>query len=426
MGSSQAKGSNYAWAIAISCIAFYAVPLGFAANHAGLFLTPVINEFGWSQTEASLFMSIQPWVAAICTPFAGKLIAKYNPRWILGTAVLVFGLANLACAWFTAPWQWNVYGVLYGASAAFWMYIATPTMVNRWFAKNNGTVIGAIGVFVSLFGAIMSPIIGGWIATMGWQQARIICSVIVLIAGAGVTFALLRESPEKMGVKPWGYDAAEADRAKSAEAKITEVKETQGLTRAEALKQPALWLLILMAGMFVISASFVQQLARYASTNTLFADGAAVGALAVSVAMVTSMIGKFGLGWISDHFGAKASGVVAGALGAAGAAVALVSGGSEMMFYVGVGLFGIGYSALNVVPPLTCQQAFGDKDYASVFSIVATGLNVFSGFSALIYAQIFDITGSYAGAFWMNIIFYVLIVVLALVIVPMGRRAWAK
>ena len=279
-------------------------------------------------------------------------------------------------------------------------------------------------VFVSLFGAIMSPIINGWIASMGWQTARIICSVIVIIAGAGVTYALLRESPEKMGVKPWGYDAAQADRAKSAEANVTEVKETAGLTRNQAMKNPALWLLILMAGMFVISASFVQQLASYASVTDGL--GAAVGAMAVSVAMVTSMIGKFGLGWISDHFGAVASGIVAGVLGAGGALVCLLVGPNPTLFYVGVGMFGIGYSALNVVPPLTCQQAFGDKDYANIFSIVATGLNVFSGFAALIYAQIFDITGSFAGAFWMNIIFYVVICVLAFVIVPMGRRAWAN
>ncbi len=420
----QTKGSNYAWAVAIACVAFYAVPLGFAANHAGLFITPVMDEFGWSRTDATLFMTIQPWVAAICTPFAGKLISKYNPRWVLGCAVLVFALANLACAWFTEPWQWHLYGVFYGASAAFWMYIATPTMVNRWFAKNNGSVIGVIGVTVSLFGAIMSPIVQGWISSMGWQTARIICSVIVIIAGAGVTFALLRESPEKMGVKPWGYDAAAADRAKSAEANVTEVKANAGLTRGEAMKNPALWLLILMAGMFVIMASFVQQMSSYASVTDGL--GPEVGAFAVSIAMITSMAGKFGLGWISDHFGAKAAGIVAGLLGGAGAFVIFMGGATVMTFYVGVGLFGIGYSALNVVPPLTCQQAFGDKDYANIFAVVATGLNVFSGFAALIYAQIYDITGSYAGAMWMNVAFGVLLILLALVIVPMGRRAWAN
>lgn len=421
MGTENVKGSNYAWAVAIACVAFYAVPLGFAANHAGLFITPVMNEFGWSRTDATLFMSIQPWVAALCTPLAGKLISKYNPRWIMTASVLVFGLANLACAWFTAPWQWNIYGVLYGASAAFWMYIATPTMVNRWFAKSNGTVIGVIGVMVSLFGAIMSPIINGWIASMGWQTARIICSVIVIVVGGGLTAALLRESPEKMGVLPWGYGTVEEK--KSEAASQIAVGADEGATVVQARKNPALWLLIIMAGFFVISASFVQQLASYASTGEL---GAAVGAMAVSVAMVASIIGKFGLGWLCDHIGARATGVIAGVLGGAGAAIAFFSGANVMGFYVGVALFGVGYSALNIVPPMTCRQAFGNKDYANIFSMVATGLNVFSGFSALIYAQIFDITGSFAGAFWMIIVFYVLVIVLSLVIVPMGRKSWAK
>lgn len=421
MGTENVKGSNYAWAVAIACVAFYAVPLGFAANHAGLFITPVMNEFGWSRTDATLFMSIQPWVAAICTPIAGKLISKYNPRWIMTASVLVFGLANLACAWFTAPWQWDVYGVLYGASAAFWMYIATPTMVNRWFAKSNGTVIGVIGVMVSLSGAIMSPIIQGWITGMGWQTARIICSVIVIVVGGGLTAALLRESPEKMGVLPWGY--GDVDASKSEAASQIAVGADEGATAAEARKNPALWLLIVMAGFFVISASFVQQLSSYASTGEL---GAAVGAMAVSIAMVASIIGKFGLGWLCDHIGARMTGVIAGVLGGAGAAIAFFAGANVMGFYVGVALFGVGYSALNIVPPMTCRQAFGNKDYANIFSLVATGLNVFAGFAALIYAQIFDITGSFAGAFWMIIIFYVLVIVLSLVIVPMGRKSWAK
>jgi len=115
MGTETMKGSNYAWAIAIACVAFYAIPLGVVANQAGLFASPVMEEFGWSRTDATLYMSIQPWVAAICTPFAGKLISKFNPRWVMTAAAAVFGLASLACAWFTEPWQWNVYGVLYGA-----------------------------------------------------------------------------------------------------------------------------------------------------------------------------------------------------------------------------------------------------------------------------------------------------------------------
>ncbi len=420
MGTDIQKGSNYAWAIAIAAVAFYALPLAFAANHAGLFTTPLMNEFGWSQTETTLYMSIQPWVAALCTPFAGKLISKYNPRWVLSIAVIVFGLAHLACAWFTAPWQWAIYGVVYGASAAFWMYIATPTMVNRWFVKHNGTVIGVIGVMVSLIGAILSPIWGSMIAEQGWQHARIIQGILVIVVCGGVTLLLLRESPEKMGVKPFGY--GEETAAKAVEKKSWDVALDEGATRAQAMKSPALWLLILMAGLFVISASFIQQIARYASTVE---ELASIGAFAVSVAMYSSIAGKFGLGWISDHFGARVAGVVSGVCGLMGPVIMLIAGGNQGLFLVGVGFFGFGYAALNTVTPMTCRQAFGNVDYANVFAMVATGLNIFAGFSALIYATIYDLSGSYNGAFYMMIVFYALIIILSLIIVPMGRKSWA-
>lgn len=425
MGTEVKKGSNYAWAIAVACVAFYAVPLGFVANQAGLFATPVMQEFGWDRTSTTLYMSIQPWVAAICTPIAGKLITKYNPRWIMTAAAAVFSLSSLACAWFTQPWQWHIYGILYGASAAFWMYIATPTFVNRWFAKSNGTVIGVIGVFVSLIGAIMSPIIQSWITAYGWQTARIIISIIALILSVGLTAALLRESPEKCGVLPWGYSDEPEDKKedKSQTKSVIDVANDEGIMANVARRSPAMWLLILMAGFFVISAAFVQQLSSYASTGAL---GAAVGAAAVSTAMITSMLGKFGLGWLCDHIGARGAGVVAGLFGLAGAAIAYASGANVTGFLVGVGLYGIGYSALTIVPPMTCRQAFGNKDYANNYSMVATGLNVFAGFSALIYARIFDITGSFAGCFWMIMIFYAIIIVLSLVIVPMGYKLWGK
>lgn len=418
MDNQKVKGSSYAWAIAFACVAFYAVPLGFAANHAGLFTTPLIDEFGWSQTETTLYMSIQPWVAALCTPLAGKILSKHNPRIVLTVAVLVFGLAHLACAWFTASWQWAVYGAVYGASAAFWMYIATPTMVNRWFSKNNGTVIGVIGVIASVFGALMSPVFGGIIVSDGWRAARIIQGVIVLVIGGGITLALLRESPEKMGVLPYGSGEA------AAEAKVTkfDVAADAGIARKEAMKSPALWLLILMAGLFVVSASFIQQIARYAST----VEGlASIGAFAVSIAMYASIVGKFGLGWVCDHFGAKVAGLAASVCLVVGPAIMLLAGESTFMFLVGVAFFGCAFAALNIVPPMTCRQAFGNVDYANVFAAVATGLNVFSGFSALIYATIYDVSGSYNGSFYMMMAFGVILAVLSVVIVPMGRKLWA-
>ncbi|HJF64637.1 MAG TPA: MFS transporter, partial [Slackia equolifaciens] len=79
-----------------------------------------------------------------------------------------------------------------------------------------------------------------------------------------------------------------------------------------------------------------------------------------------------------------------------------------------------------IVPPMACRQAFGQKDYANIYSIVATGLNVLSGFAALMYATLFDLTGGYQAAMVVMMVFYALVILMSMVIVPMGRKLWAK
>lgn len=412
MGTTQ-KGSPYAWAVLVACIAFYAVPIGLVGNNAGLFVTPVMDQFGWSRTDATLYMTIQPWVAAITTPFAGKIIKTYNPRWILTVVAGVFSLASLACAYFTEPWMWHLYGAVYGVCCGFFMYIAVPTIVNRWFVKNNGLAIGITAAAISIIGAIMSPIIQSWITAYGWQTARIIISAASAIISVVVTAALLRPSPESMGLKPWGYG----------EEKQTAVVEqpSDGATVTQARKSPALYMLMIVAGFFAMGASFVQQLSSYCSTTEL---GAAVGAVAVSICMVGGVIGKFLMGWICDQFGSRFAGLVSGLLGGVGIMLAFAAGANVTTFYIGTAMFGVGYAGLSTIPPMLCSQGFGQKDFTSIYAWVTTFLNVCTGIAPLIYAQIYDATGNFAGAFYFVAFIYIVVAVFSMVLVPVAKKSW--
>ena len=48
---------------------------------------------------------------------------------------LAFGLASLASAYATELWQWDLYGVVFGVTAAFFMYLAAPVLINLWFKR---------------------------------------------------------------------------------------------------------------------------------------------------------------------------------------------------------------------------------------------------------------------------------------------------
>ncbi|MBU4336992.1 MAG: MFS transporter, partial [Actinobacteria bacterium] len=250
MSTQTTRGSKYAWLILLACLGFYAIPVGLVGNTSGLFITPVMDQFGWDRTTATLYMTIQPWVAALCTPFAGKLLARYNPRWILTASALVYGLATVWTAYATQPWQWHVYGVIYGVTCSFFMFLAVPTLINAWFSKSAGLALGIAGAALSITAAIFSPIVGKMITNDGWSHTRLILGIVITVVPTVLAALFIRKSPASMGVEPWGGAVKVTAAAPNGE----------GATLAQAKKIPAFYLLILVAGLLVFSAAFFQQI----------------------------------------------------------------------------------------------------------------------------------------------------------------------
>ncbi|MCG2800225.1 MAG: MFS transporter, partial [Cellulomonas sp.] len=132
----------------------------------------------------------------------------------------------------------------------------------------------------------------------------------------------------------------------------------------------------------------------------------------------------FLLGWMSDRFGSRVTGVFAGICGALGLTLAVTAGSSAAMFYVGIAVFGIGYAALTVVSPMLAREGFGTANYSQIYSWVSTGIFVFSGLAALTYARIVDLTGSFTPAFILVIVAYLVVAVLVPIISRTARRSW--
>ena len=158
MGTARTKGAVWAWLVVIGCIGFYSIPTGIIGNTSGIFVAPVMDQFGWTQTDTTMYRTIQPLVAAVCAPIAGTLMEKYNPRWILAAVSAAFGLTSWASAYAPELWQWNLYGVVYGVTSAFYMYLAAPVLINAWFKKSAGLAISITAATLSILAAVASPI----------------------------------------------------------------------------------------------------------------------------------------------------------------------------------------------------------------------------------------------------------------------------
>ena len=416
---------HYGWVIVVACLAFYAMPVGIIGNTAGIYATPVMDEFGWSRTEATLYMSIQQLVAAAVTPLAGKILARFNPRWVLTIVSLVVGAATAVCVLFTEPWQWNLYGVAYGFCAGFILFLAVPTIINRWFVRRSGFAIGIASAGIGVFGALASPVTQMLISAYGWQAARLATSLTCMIVSAGLTALLLRPSPESMGVRPYGADEAYGKPVPLAspekEAAGPAMAPRAGATVAQALRSPGLYLLMLVAGCFSMGAFFMQQVPSICAVGPLGAD---VGAFAVSAIMIGTIAGKPLLGWLADRIGAVPTGMIAGFGGALGVAIAFFSGSSAVLFFAGVAIYGLGYSSLSIVSPMLGSQGFGTAHFSEIYSYVCMAISIASAVGSFAFAFLYDVTGSFAVDFWLVIGIYLLSAVLCPVTVRLSRRCW--
>lgn len=405
---------HYGWKILIACIGFYAITTGVLANTAGIFLTPVMDEMGWTRTDASMYLTIFPLVAAALQPLVGKMLQKYNPKIILTVSVLVFGLAYMATSQAHSVMAWNLFGVVYGVTAAFFMYIPVPWLINNWFSKKAGLCLGITGAALSLFAAFASPIGNALIADYGWRTTRLIFGAVVLVIAIPLTLFFVRKSPAEMGLKPYGYEEENNRGIKGAFA-----PESTGVSIGVAVKTPAFYLILLLAGIFCLNASFFQQIPSFAATGPL---GAAAGAMAVSIVMVGGIVGKFVLGWLNDAVGTKLMGIISALCGAIGITLAFFAGSNVMMFYIGMAIFGGGYSGLTLVCPMVTKGTFGPKDYSQIYSYVTTGIFLFSAGAPLLYARIYDTTQSFDLSFIIVISAYILAAILVPIILGMSKK----
>jgi MFS family permease len=336
---------------------------------------------------------------------------------VLTASALVYGLATIWTAYADQPWQWHLYGVIYGICCSFFMFLAVPTLINAWFRRSTGLALGIAGATLSLIAAIMSPVAQSLIENHGWQYARTAFGIVITVIPTVLAALFVRRDPASMGMQPWGAE----DEAAAAAAAAAPAPAAEGATLAQAKRSPAFYLLILVAGMFCLGASFFQQIPSFAATGDLGADA---GATAVSIIMVGGTLGKFFLGWLSDRVGAKIAGVVAGVCGAGGLTAAILSGSTAAIFFVGMGVFGVAYSALTLIPPLLAREGFGTANYSDIYSWVSTGIFIFSGAAALLYARIYDLSGSFTPAFILVIGMYVATAVIVPIIARTARRSW--
>ncbi|MFQ5567536.1 MAG: MFS transporter [Paracoccaceae bacterium] len=375
------------WSVAVT---FVTLALAYGIWYAySLFLVALLGEFGWSRSLLAGAFSVFVLVHGCLSPVLGWLGDRIGPRRLVLAGAVILSLALVADGAITRAWHlYLTFGVLTAVGVATVGWVPAVVLVQRWFPRRLGLVIGITGSGVGVGIFLVVPLSQVLIEWLGWRAAFRALGGLTALWMLPATLALLRDPPASALAQAAAAGAASGARAGPPE-----------MTLPAALRTLLFWLFAAthLLGSFCAQMLLVHQ-AAYLVDHGL---PAIMAASVISVVGITSIVAKTGGGWLSDTLGRRVVytlgiGCVLSSIGALG----VVAVAPRAIFaYVYAVLIGLGYPVTASLMPAVVGDRFRGRHFGSIFGTLQlfTALGGASGPWAA--GQIFDVTGSYRTAF---------------------------
>ena len=380
---------HYAWIILAAVILIRGFAGGGLNMTSGLFLAPVAGDLGVGIGSLSIYLSIVSVVMVLWLPAAGKLLNRFDARVMALAGAALQALAFAGFGWMDSVTGFYLLAAPYAMGSTIIVNLLGPILINRWFARRAGTMMGIQMAFVGLFGAVLQPFASSLILERGWRNTYRILGGLTFLIVFLVTLVLLRDRPEQKHLSAYGADGGRG-RGRREEDKVQIPEKT-------AVRSASFYLLLL----FMISITgvgiFTQHIPTYGSL--LGYDLQQVG-LALSLASVGNAAGSVAIGMVSDRIGSLKT--CYGMIGVGMAAVAgfLFGGRGFGLFGAAAFLHGLTSAGIMVLAPILTIKFYGRQDYEKIYAKVSMGAPLASILLLPAYGYIYDWTKSYRAVLW--------------------------
>ncbi|MDD5100549.1 MAG: MFS transporter [Syntrophales bacterium] len=410
--------TRFFWGWYVATGAFLVLAVNYGARYSfGVFVQPMVAEYGWSRSVISAGMSILVLAYGIGGIFAGRLADRIAPRWIITAGASLMAVGLLLTALIREPWQFYVtYGVFGGFGAACMGVVVCNSSVGKWFIRMRGLAIGISSVGIGVGTMATVPLAGFIVKNFGWQMGFVCIAACVLIIGVGLSQWLMgKTKPEDYGLRPDGGGAGRD--APACNPKFFNIPSALPSLRPVLTKSP-FWIMAVCYSLAVMAEmSVMVHLIAYALDQRIDKVAAASS---LGIIGMASILGRFFFGWLSDHIGdAKYASALGFFLMAAGMFLLLGTTSVATLFVYAI-LFGFGYGSMSALMPFLLADRFGPQILGSSYGMLVffvTGIG--GGAGPVITGYIYDLTGSYTDAWLLNL---AVLVIVSFLILTLKKR----
>lgn len=375
-----------AWLVLLGVILIRGFAGGGLNTVSALFLSPVTTELGVGIGSLSIYLSITSVVTVLFLPIAGRLINRYDIRVMALAGVFLQALSFAGFGLLNGVYGWYLLAVPYAMGATILANLLGPILINRWFARNTGLMLGIQMTFVGLFSAVFQPLTSNLIAISGWRRAYFVLGGTVLAVVLLSIFLFLRNRPQDKGILPYGQEEVPGKSAQTAAGAQINIDE------AAALHSASFYLLLLFMTAITGVGVFSQHIPTYGG---ILGYSLRKTGTALAFASVGSAVGSIAIGMISDRIGALKTCYGVLTVGFAAVLGFLLGGERFPLFALSAFLHGLTSSGIMVLAPILTLKFYGQKDYEKIYAKVAMGAPLASILLIPAYGFVYDLMGSY-------------------------------
>ncbi len=384
----------YGWRlVGIAAIAFM-LTMGATYSALGLFVIPVMRDFGLSRAEMNSAMILLNLGSAGLSPFIGRMLDRYSPRLIMIVGTALFGVSFVGLSFsHSVPLDAMIIALPLAAGVEAAGTLTMSVLLARWFTVHRGRAMVLSALGVSVGSIVMTPLIGWLLVGQGWRPTLLIIG-IVCTAILFILCTMIRERPGPEDVEP-GATPEVLARLQAAMA----TSDTP-LRISEILRMPNFWTICL-------SSSLAMGLAQ--SLSITFVPLALDHGLSVmeattlmSITGVSAIVGILALSAVADKIDRSVILTAFYVMGAVLNLALLFSKGFIMLAGCAVMLGAAAGAMIPVFFALVADQ-FGTASFGTVRGMMAPFLAVFGAILVRFAGEIFDRMGNYDLLFFIYI-----------------------
>ena len=389
----------YGWVIVGVAFVGSGIGSGVAIWGASVFVLPMTEDLEWSRTAFFAGFTVRAAVVGLAAPTVGPwLDTRHGPRLMaVGGALVLAG--SMALLSFTEHlWQFILlYGVAGGLAELGGGFVILTTVVPKWFVVRRGRALGIATMGVGLGALLFPATVSALVDAVGWRSAWVWFGAVA--GGLWLLVALLvRTRPEDVGLLPDGPPKAGSPASAPSAGVLAVAAETgeRSLTRREAVRTPAFWLLVLASSLIALGiVGFQSNWLPFLLESGFSATEASAG---IAVYGLLSGLSRPGWGLLSERVPPRYL-LAASASVTAVVIVFFLNVGSVPLLVAIMAMAGVSMGGYLILQALLIADYFGRAYLGAVESLFRPFVLGTGALSPLLFGVLYDLRGGYAVAF---------------------------